>query len=96
MDDKKRDSLKLIEELSKDLPIEDQGMQLLFIVKDHLEDANPLEALRVLRLIDEKYYDQHMYQHAAEYHTFGEAVATIIQEWGHSFWIFGRDPEGTA
>jgi hypothetical protein len=96
MDDQRRFSLRLIEDLAVQLPLADRGQQLVFVVDEYISFNEMNEARRVLRLIPEEYFEEHMLRQALGYRLFGEAVARIIEAWGYDFWILARPAVGTS
>jgi hypothetical protein len=91
MDDEKRSSLTLIVALAVKLPLADRGMQLIHVVRQFVDDEDLAEARRVLRLIPNDYYADHMYTDALKDGVLRDDVARLIEVLGYGFWLFARD-----
>lgn len=92
MDDERRRTLALIEHAVRFSTPEERGRQLVLVVRDYVEDVDLPEALRVLRSIEQSYFEGPIYLQAAEERAFGEAVALLIETFGLGFAVLARPP----
>lgn len=95
MDDEKRKTLTLIEIASVSLSVAERGRQLLFVVKDHIEDGNLLYARGVLEKIDTPYFTEHLPRQVPTDSLLADALAVVIDAFGHDLTLIRR-PQGTA
>jgi hypothetical protein len=90
MDPDKKAALDLIEAVAKDLPVPDRGKQLMAVARDYVDDGDLPYAREVLGKIEATYFEEFMYQQAAEDTLFAEVVADVIEVFGLGFSVLAR------
>ena len=82
MDDRKRATLEMMEEIVEGMEYTVAGKELILQVRDYLDADEESNAHRVLCKIDPNYFDGPIHYHASESKDFAEAVAKVIEKFG--------------
>jgi len=92
VDPERKATLDLIEAAVAYTSVAVRGKQLLYVVRDYVEDGDLIYARTVLAKVDSSYFSKYIYQHAVEDSLFAEAVAVVVRTFGTDLQYFQVKP----
>jgi len=95
MDDLKRSTLDLIEQLSELLSKEEAGYQLILVANDYLLDDDLPNTIRVLRKVPNSYlHSNQIVIHMNISKNFKTAIANLIDIFGDDLSLYTKEIKG--